>query len=126
MIKLQIIRFRQRAAGPESVIHRTQDSNYQYASNHIFQNLRARENYLVPGSARRTIPSNRVAFSTPDHINLPPHIKRGMFVHLKKLNTEHWVNELLNGTQECAQLPAIKPRPNHSVTINLEPARNTK
>ena len=134
MIKTKPVRCRQRTAGPESVLYQTQTRDYDYSSNHLIQNLRAGETYLLPTHpriqlfnqndqlilpARRTFPTNRAAYVAPGHINLPPHIKRAMFGHLKHRNTEHWADELFNGTTDCIQLPAITPRPNKSFTIDL-------
>lgn len=134
MIKTRPVRCQQRTAGPESTLYRTQPRNYENSPNHLIQNLRAGEIYLLPThprihllnqndqsmpTARRTFPTSRAAYVAPNHINPPPHIKREMFDHLKRQNTEHRASELFNGTTDCIQLPAIAPRLNKSFTIDL-------
>lgn len=139
MIKPRPVRLRQRSAGNETILIRTQTSDYDYTSVHIISNRNANAEYLVPQrvipkfgqsyqpiqliqsvqKTRRSVPNCRAAYSAPAHVTLPTSAQENMVANLKELNTEHWANQLFGATTDCIQLPAIKPHPSKLLTIDL-------
>ena len=133
MIKPRPVRFKQRSAGNETILLRTQTSDYDYTSVYLISNHRANEEYLIPQritpsleqryqpvqTARRSVPNCRAAYSAPTHVTLPTSAQESMVANLKELNTEHWANQLFGATTDCIQLPAIKPRPDKLITTGL-------
>lgn len=147
MIKTKPIKFKQRSAGNETILIESAEDYPRRAVLFVGRNQFGQRSYRVPVMTAITLENHEllptmttVTVKTKtapragverliSHAQLMRHRYPQALIQnivdtiiprdMKKANTLHWISELVDGTTDCASLPAIAPREQIEVVVNL-------